>query len=74
MGWLKRGIEHDDRYKYDFITYYRKDLDWLAFVTILFNVNAGLILIDDYVIFADDKKAEHPLRHCTYILMFNHLL
>lgn len=33
-------------YKYDFVAYYRKDLDWLAFVTILFNVNIGLILID----------------------------
>lgn len=71
---MKREKEHDDRYKFDFITYYRKDLDWLAFVTILFNVNAGLIFIDDYVIFADCPDAKHPLRHCTYILLANHLL
>lgn len=42
-----------DRYKSDFVDYHNKDLNWLAFVTILFNVNIGLIFIDDYIVFAD---------------------
>jgi len=44
-----------DSYKYDFVAFYRKDLDWLAFVTILFNVNIVLIIIDKYIIFTDEK-------------------
>ena len=45
LGWVNK--EHlKERYKSDFIAFHRKDLDWLAFVTILFNVNIGLICID----------------------------
>ena len=33
MGWLKKA---DDRHHFDFIAYHRKDLDWAAFVQILF--------------------------------------
>ena len=47
-----------DRYKYDFIQYYSKDLDWAAFVQILFNVNMGLILIDKYIIFRTMTEKE----------------
>ena len=36
-----------ERYQCDFIAFHRKDLDWLAFVTILFNVNVVLIFIDE---------------------------
>ena len=49
LGW--RDIHRfTDRFKYDFVTYHRKDLDWMAFVTILFNVNFALYLLDVYVI------------------------
>lgn len=65
-----------ERYKSDFINFHRKDLDWLAFVTILFNVNIGLICIDEFIVFADvDKsKLEFPLKSIVYQLLVNHLL
>jgi hypothetical protein len=47
-----------DRYKSDFVAYHRKDLDWLAFVTILFNVNIVLIAIDRYLIFKSEEDRE----------------
>jgi hypothetical protein len=49
---------HKDRYKSDFVAYHRKDLDWLAFVSILFNVNIGLILIDEFIIFSTPESRE----------------
>ena len=74
----------DDAYdwKHDFISYYTKDLDWAAFVQILFNVNIGLILIDEFIIFRDKEEIEEergeklqfPLRKVQYILFANHLL
>jgi hypothetical protein len=39
LGWSKHRDDNEcekDRYKEDFIKFYRKDIDWLAFVTILF--------------------------------------
>lgn len=36
-------------FKYDFIKYYRKDLDWFAFVFILFVVNLVLTLTDQAI-------------------------
>lgn len=70
-----------ERYQSDFIDFHRKDLDWLAFVTILFNVNVVLIFIDEYVIFtgpnrnnADGSLKEFPLRNITYQLLVNHFL
>lgn len=49
LGW--RDIHRFcDRFKYDFVAYHRKDLDWMAFVTILFNVNLALYFLDDYVL------------------------
>lgn len=65
-----------DRYKYDFLAYHKKDLDWLAFVTILLNVNLGLICIDDYILYPPGKReGKHfPLRGIMLQLMCNHLL
>ena len=39
-------------------------------------MNIGLICIDKYVVFADDIRETDtfPLRHITYLLLFNHLL
>lgn len=42
-----------DRYKYDFINYHRKDLDWLAFVFILTNVNLGLMVVNSFIVKGD---------------------
>ena len=67
LGWLNK--EHlCERYKSDFIAFHRKDLDWLAFVTILFNVNIGLICIDEFIIFADKDKSllNFPLKNIVY--------
>jgi len=67
-----------NRYKYDFINYHRQDLDWAAFVQILFNVNIALIVIDKYIVFADyseeDLNENFPLRWITYQLLANHFL
>jgi hypothetical protein len=70
-----------ERYQSDFIDFHRKDLDWLAFVTILFNVNIGLIFIDEFVIFTGPNRIDSngaarqfPLRNITYQLLVNHLL
>lgn len=74
----KSGLE--DRYKYDFLYYHRKDLDWLAFVCILFLVNICLIAIDERIIFIPENphidlvEMQFPLRPLTYILLCNHLL
>ena len=59
FGWSKYRDENDeekDRYKVDFIKFYRKDIDWLAFVTILLQVNMCLILVDHFIIFTGDKE------------------
>ena len=68
-----------DMYTFDFIAYHRKDLNWLAFLTILFLENSGLILIDNYIIFPqqnikDNDGLKFPLRDAFYLLWFNHLL
>jgi hypothetical protein len=47
-----------ERYKSDFVDYHNKDLNWLAFVTILFNVNIGLICIDEFIVFSDKDLKE----------------
>jgi hypothetical protein len=44
-----------DRYKFDFLQYHRQDLDWFAFVTILFLVNVLLIIFDDILVFTGGK-------------------
>ena len=49
LGWSnKQNVK--DRYKYDFINYHRKDLDWLAFVTILCMVNIALVTMEHTVL------------------------
>jgi len=76
LGWSKYrddNKEEKDRYKVDFIKFYRKDIDWLAFVTILFQVNICLILVDYLIVFTGEKEnLPHPLRHSTFILLGNH--
>ena len=53
----EKNPSHADMYKYDFLAYHKKDLDWLAFVSILFsalNINyvlQELILTDDALAF-----------------------
>jgi hypothetical protein len=76
----------EDRYKYDFLSYHRDDLDWFAFVVILFTVNISLVLLDDIFIFTGGSKHDgmstqqiynhdlHPLFHVQIILLFNHFL
>lgn len=69
-----------ERYKSDFIDYHSKDLNWLAFVTILFNVNIALICIDEWIVFTPENRAamevkpEFPLKSIVYQLLVNHLL
>ena len=53
-GWLKK---HPDRHHFDFIAYHRKDLDWAAFVQILFNVNLCLIMIDKFITYRDEESS-----------------
>ena len=40
-------------YKFDFLAYHKKDLDWRAFVTILTTVNLILIYLDEEFIFVE---------------------
>ena len=65
-----------ERYKSDFVAFHKQDLDWLAFVTILFNVNIGLICIDEFIIFSgkDREGLEFPLKFIVYQLLANHFL
>ena len=79
MGWLdKRYVE--DRYKFDFLHYYKKDLDWMAFVTILFVVNLGLTLINHIIkpyfktVEAHQDINHSPLENSMFIMLFNHAL
>lgn len=59
-------------HKIDFIAYHRKDLDWAAFVQILFNVNLGLIILDWRVTYKrdditkDDLENSFPLMAIQY--------
>jgi hypothetical protein len=62
-----------DRYKTDFIVFHRKEIDWFAFILILFIVNTGLIYIEESIVFADSGEAG-PLRPLMYQLLVNHSL
>jgi len=81
-GFPKSKNEEDPLYKHDYLSYHRKDLDWAAFVQILFNVNLGLMMLDYWVIFKTEviatdityEEHPHPLKHITKLLLFNHLL
>lgn len=46
-----------DRYKTDFIIYHRREIDWFAFILILCIVNAGLITIEENIVFAESGDA-----------------
>jgi hypothetical protein len=76
----KNTCARKEIYRYDFVAYHRKDLDWLAFVTILTLVNAGLLAIDKTFIFVPDNPyidlstMSFPLRHVQYLLISNHML
>ena len=54
-----------DRYKTDFIVYHRREIDWFAFILILCIVNAGLIFIEENIVFAETGDAG-PLRPIMY--------
>ena len=74
-GRLNKEGRLKTRYMYDFVSFHRADLDWAAFVQILFNVNIVLILLDSFVTYAKvTDSSKFPLKHCTYILLFNHAL
>jgi hypothetical protein len=45
LGWLNKDYLRD-RYKTDFIIYHRREINWYAFILILFSVNLGLIYIE----------------------------
>ena len=57
LGWIDKS-HMMERYKSDFINYHRKDLDWLAFVTILLNVN--IIQRRPYQYFGVGRRALKP--------------
>jgi hypothetical protein len=65
--------KHPEEYKGDFIAKQRDNLDWAAFISILFTVNVALISIDFYIYDECDEKL-FPLRNIMYLLLFNHLL
>jgi len=62
-----------DRYKTDFIVYHRREIDWFAFILILCIVNAGLITIEENIVFAETGDAG-TLRPIMYQLLLNHSL
>ena len=70
LGWLKK---HPEEYKGDFIAKQRQNLDWAAFILILFTVNVALIMIDLYI-YKGAKPESFPLRNILYLLLGNHLL
>lgn len=66
-----------DRYRSDFIVYHRREIDWFAFLLILFIVNAGLISIEQNIVFKQPGNEElhaGPLRPLMYQLLVNHTL
>lgn len=77
LGWR---VKHPDSSKFDFIAFHRKDLDWAAFVQILFNVNLGLIMIDKYIVFDAEELTDleyhqqFPLTALQYQLLVNHAM
>ena len=65
--------KHPEEYKGDFIAKQRDNLDWAAFILILFTVNVALISIDLYIYDGCDEKL-FPLRNIMYLLLCNHML
>jgi len=54
FGYLDKTGRLKTRYQYDFINFHREDLNWAAFVQILFNVNIVLIMLDSFITFKDE--------------------
>ena len=50
LGWLNKEYIRD-RYKTDFIVYHRREIDWFAFILILFMANMALIYIETNLVF-----------------------
>ncbi len=46
LGNIKKEDVKNKKFKHDFLSYHKKEIDWFAFITILFFVNTLLILID----------------------------
>ena len=67
-----------NRGEYDFIIYHRLDIDWAAFVQILFNVNVGLLCIDRFILYDEitgkQLSDEFPLLPIQCLLLVNHAL
>ena len=54
LGWLNKDHIRD-RYKTDFIVYHRREIDWFAFILILFMANMALIYIETNLVFLRNK-------------------
>ncbi len=82
LGVVKKEDIKNKKYKYDFLSYHKKEVDWFALITILFFVNVLLILIDKVFIqkhlglseHQSEHKDLHPLFHVQVILCINHFL
>ena len=46
-----------DQYKYDFINYHQRELNWRAFIVIRLMVTAGLIIL------TENRASKHELKH-----------
>ena len=46
LGFAKKEDVRNKKYKYDFLNYHKKEIDWFALIIINFFVNALLILFD----------------------------
>jgi hypothetical protein len=75
LGFLNKET-YKDRYKYDFINYHRKELDWFAFLLILFGTNLVIMYINHKE--TNDTKSDlsktEPLKHIISILMWVHFV
>ena len=69
-----------DRHFYDYIQYHKLDLDWAAFLQILFNVNLGIFIIDSVFIYpktpilTKEWHEKFALGHVILLLLFSHLI
>jgi hypothetical protein len=75
---IKEKEQYKDRYKYDFLKYHSKELDWFAFLFILFATNLNLIIISDA---RDIEQLElkvgqdmQPLKKIMYLLQLIHFV
>jgi hypothetical protein len=79
FGYLDKS-NMKDRHKYDLINYHRAEIDWLAFVIILFTVNIGLMITNHFL--RPELLTYEPwqdpndssLKPLMYQCLFNHFL